>query len=74
MSLFSFLWVLFIFIRKLVKPEFANAGWASIICVICFIGGLQLLALGIIGEYIGKIYLETKERPRYIISDRIGNY
>lgn len=46
------------------------AGWASTICIICLIGGIQLIALGIIGEYIGKIYLESKHRPRYIISER----
>ena len=46
------------------------SGWASTVCIICFIGGIQLLSLGIIGEYIGKIYLEVKERPRYIISER----
>lgn len=46
------------------------AGWASIICIVCFLGGIQLLSIGIIGEYIGKIYLETKQRPRYIISER----
>ncbi len=46
------------------------AGWASTVCIICFMGGIQLLCLGVIGEYIGKIYLETKGRPRYIISDR----
>ncbi len=46
------------------------AGWASIICIVCFMGGIQLLCLGVIGEYIGKIYLETKSRPRYIISER----
>ncbi|MCD7818478.1 MAG: glycosyltransferase family 2 protein [Lachnospiraceae bacterium] len=46
------------------------AGWASTICIICFMGGIQLLSLGVIGEYIGKIYLETKARPRYIISER----
>lgn len=46
------------------------AGWASMICIVCFLGGIQLLALGVIGEYIGKIYLETKARPRYIISER----
>lgn len=46
------------------------SGWASTICIICFMGGIQLLSLGVIGEYVGKIYLETKQRPRYIISDR----
>ena len=46
------------------------AGWASTLSVICFLGGIQLLSLGIIGEYIGKIYLEVKARPRYIISER----
>lgn len=48
----------------------AVAGWASTICLISVIGGLQLLALGIIGEYVGKTYLETKRRPRYIIEKR----
>ncbi len=43
------------------------AGWSSIICIVCFFGGIQLLSLGIIGEYVGKIYLETKARPRYVI-------
>lgn len=46
------------------------AGWASMTCIICFISGVQIICLGVIGEYIGKIYMETKQRPRYIISDR----
>lgn len=45
-------------------------GWASMACIVCFMGGIQLLCLGIMGEYIGKIYLETKERPRYIINQK----
>ena len=45
------------------------AGWASVICSVWAIGGLILLSLGVIGEYIGKIYLETKERPRFIIRE-----
>ena len=48
-------------------------GWASTTCIVCFVSGVQLLGLGIIGEYIGKIYLETKDRPRYIISERTDN-
>ncbi len=48
-------------------------GWASMTSIICFIGGIQLICLGVIGEYIGKIYMETKERPRYIISERTGD-
>ena len=47
----------------------AVSGWASILCSIWAIGGLQLLAIGIIGEYIGKIYLETKQRPRFIVEE-----
>ena len=46
------------------------AGWASTVCIVCFMGGVQLVCLGVIGEYIGKIYMETKARPRYIISER----
>lgn len=49
------------------------SGWASTVCIICFMGGIQLLCLGVIGEYIGKIYLETKHRPRYIISERTSD-
>ena len=48
----------------------AVAGWASMTYIVCFVSGVQLICLGIIGEYIGKIYLETKRRPRYIISER----
>jgi glycosyltransferase involved in cell wall biosynthesis len=46
------------------------AGWTSTICVVCLLGGIQLVSLGVIGQYVGKTYLETKRRPRYIISER----
>ena len=45
-------------------------GWASTTCIICFLSGVQLVSIGVIGEYIGKIYMEVKHRPRYIISER----
>ena len=49
------------------------AGWASVICVICFLGGIQLICLGAIGEYVGKTYVEVKARPRYIICELTNN-
>ena len=52
----------------------AVPGWASTTCIVCFVSGVQLVSLGIIGEYIGKIYMETKDRPRYIISERTEGF
>ena len=46
------------------------AGWASMTCIICFVSGVQLISMGIIGEYVGKTYLETKHRPRFIVAER----
>lgn len=60
--------LLFIIIRRLVWGD-PVAGWASTICTILLIGGLQLFFLGIIGQYIAKIYLETKHRPHFIVSE-----
>ncbi len=68
MTFCSFLALAFIIVRKLVFGD-PVAGWASTICVIIFIGGIQLCVLGIIGQYIAKIYLETKNRPHYIIAE-----
>ena len=45
-------------------------GWTSMTCIICFVSGIQMISLGVIGEYVGKIYMETKHRPRYIIDER----
>ena len=50
------------------------SGWASMTSIICFVSGVQLICLGVIGEYIGKIYLESKHRPRYIISETTLNF
>ena len=67
-SVLSFIGVLWAIVASILGRTVA--GWASTICIVCFMGGVQLLCLGVIGEYIGKIYLETKARPRYIISER----
>ena len=68
MTLCSILAILFIIVRRLAFGD-PVAGWASTICVIILIGGLQLFFLGIIGQYIAKIYLETKHRPHFIIEE-----
>lgn len=67
-SLISFIGIIWAVISALTGSTVA--GWASTACIVCFMGGMQALFLGVIGEYIGKIYLEVKQRPRYIISER----
>ena len=67
-SLIGFVGIIWAIITAIIGN--AVPGWASIVCIVCFLGGIQLLSLGVIGEYIGKIYLESKHRPRYIISDK----
>ena len=67
-SLISFIGVIWAIVQAALGS--VVAGWASTICIVCFVGGVQLICLGVIGEYIGKIYMETKARPRYIISER----
>lgn len=64
----AFVMILFIIVRKLIFGD-PVAGWASTICVILFIGGVQLLCMGIIGQYLAKTYLEVKHRPHYIIAE-----
>jgi dolichol-phosphate mannosyltransferase len=65
-SLFASL-LLFVYVLVSIFAGSARSGWSSIICVITFFGGLQLTALGIIGEYIARIFEEVKGRPNYIV-------
>ena len=67
MALLSLIGILWIVLRACTGHTVA--GWASTACIVCFMGGVQSFFLGVIGEYIGKIYLETKHRPRYILSE-----
>ena len=68
MTFFSFVALLVIIARRLVFGD-PVVGWASTVCIMIFIGGLQLFCLGIMGQYIAKIYMEAKHRPHYIISE-----
>ena len=67
-AIISFIGVIWSVVMSLIGHTVA--GWASMTSIICFIGGIQLVCLGVIGEYVGKIYMEVKHRPRYIISER----
>ena len=67
-TLIAFFMVLFVIVRKLIFGD-PVAGWASTVCIILFIGGIQLLCMGIIGQYLAKTYMEVKKRPHYIIAE-----
>ncbi|MCI8662041.1 MAG: glycosyltransferase family 2 protein [Hungatella sp.] len=68
MTIMSFVSIIFIVARKIVFDD-PVAGWASTICIIVFIGGIQLLSLGIMGQYVAKAYMEVKGRPHYIVAE-----
>ena len=70
-TIISFLLIIWAIVGKIQGSTVS--GWSSTISIVCFLGGVQLISLGVIGEYIGKIYMETKARPRYIISERTEN-
>lgn len=64
----AFIMLLFVFIRKLAFGD-PVSGWASLVCIILFIGGIQLFCMGIMGQYISKNYMESKHRPHYIVRE-----
>ena len=68
MTTLSFFAIIFIIIRKLIFGDPVD-GWASQVCIITFVGGIQLFCMGIMGQYIAKIYMESKNRPHYIIAE-----
>ena len=68
MTFCSFMILIFLVLRRLIFGD-PVAGWASIVCIIIFIGGIQLFCIGIMGQYIAKIYMESKHRPVFIISE-----
>lgn len=66
----SIIGLMFVIIRRIIEPSSSVFGWASMICIILLLGGLQLLCIGILGKYIGRIYLQVKQRPIYIIKEK----
>ena len=70
-SLFAFLYMIYVFIKALIYGDPVQ-GYPTLVILILFLGGIQLLSLGIIGEYIGRIYNETKNRPDYIVREFNG--
>ena len=66
----SIIGMIIVIIRKIIEPGSSAFGWASMVCIILFLGGIQLLCLGIVGRYIGRIYMQTKKRPIYIIKEK----
>lgn len=68
MTCVSFIVIIFIAVRKILFGD-PVAGWPSLVCIITLIGGIQLFCMGIMGQYISKMYIEIKQRPHYIIKD-----
>lgn len=66
----AFLAVLFIIVRKLLFGD-PVSGWASLVSIVLFLGGIQLLSIGILGEYLARTFLESKRRPIYILDEKI---
>ena len=69
-ALISIIGMIIVIVRKIIEPGSSTFGWASMVCIILFLGGIQLLCLGIVGRYIGRIYMQTKKRPIYIIKEK----
>ena len=68
MTFFSFFMGLLVIVKKLVFGD-PVSGWSSLVCIIIFIGGIQLFCIGIVGRYLAKVYLEVKRRPMYVVCD-----
>jgi dolichol-phosphate mannosyltransferase len=71
-GILGFLGIIYELIRKATSPQLFVIGWAGLFTAIMFIGWIQLITIGIIGEYIGKIYQEVQKRPKYLIKEKIN--
>ena len=68
----GFVFLLYILASKILRPWTVVSGWASLVAIVIFFGGIQLLSLGILGQYIGRIYREVKRRPLYVLEAAWG--
>lgn len=69
-TVIAFLALIFIFVRALIFGD-PTSGWPSLACIIVLVAGVQLFCLGVVGQYLSKVYLEVKERPIYIVKEKI---
>ena len=71
-GILGFMGIIYKLIEKIIYPQQFIVGWAGLFTAVMFLGGIQLFTIGIIGEYIGKIYQEVQKRPRYLIKEKIN--
>lgn len=71
-GILGFIGIIYKLIEKIIYPEQFAVGWAGIFTSVMFLGGIQLITIGIIGEYVGKIYEEIQRRPRYLIKEKMN--
>jgi glycosyltransferase involved in cell wall biosynthesis len=71
-SAFGFLVAAYFVIKRLTGVETAFTGFTTLVTLVLFLGGIQLIAIGLIGEYLGRIYDEVKNRPLYIVRENLG--
>ena len=69
-TVIAFIALIFLFVRALIFGD-PTPGWPSLACIIVFVAGVQLFCLGVVGQYLSKVYLEVKERPIYIVKEKI---
>jgi dolichol-phosphate mannosyltransferase len=69
-SFFAFIYAMYAVVLYMFFPERAVAGWASVLVSVLFMGGIQLLFLGVLGEYLGKLFMQSKNRPTYIVKEK----
>ena len=69
MTVVAFIWAAVLILKKLIIGNYNVSGWTSLTCIIIFLGGIQLCSIGVIGQYIARIFLETKHRPLFIVAE-----